>query len=251
MRYRGKYEAVPVRRGRRKGNIHLQMLVTSAVSFVLCCSMLLGTTMAWFTDTITIAANQISIGELKVDVLYKGSSLRNSSTPVFGGAGDTDKWGPGRYQIKELVIQNQGTLDLNYALNFLADNTSQAGFQYFDVYVKNDSDPKADPAVILEEGDGWNHAGTLAQLLANESRTVFQGRLNASTDGNKTQSVWSIALVMPTDVNDPSIQGTDLCLNIRLHAYQITAIPETTAPAEETSAPTTENEEPVDNGETE
>lgn len=244
MRYRGKYEAVPVRQKRKKGSIHLQMMVTSAVSFVLCCSMLLGTTMAWFTDTITIAANQISIGELKVDVLYKGNSLRNTSIPVFGGTDDTEKWSPGSHRIKELVIQNQGTLDLNYALTFLAEDSTHKAFQYFDVYVKMESDPNAPLATILEESNGWTHVGTLAEILSNENKTVFNGRLNASTDGNKTQEVWSIALVMPLGVQDASIQGANLTLNIRLNAYQVTAVSETTAPPAETEAP-------VESGQTE
>ena len=44
-------------------------LLTSVVAILLCCTMLLGTTFAWFTDTATSANNVIKAGNLDVDLL--------------------------------------------------------------------------------------------------------------------------------------------------------------------------------------
>ena len=42
-------------------------LVSSAVSLTLCSAMLLGTTMAWFTDTVSSGNNVIKSGKLDVE----------------------------------------------------------------------------------------------------------------------------------------------------------------------------------------
>ena len=246
MRYRGKYEAVPVRQKRKKGSIHLQMMVTSAVSFVLCCSMLLGTTMAWFTDTITSSPNQIIIGELKVDVLYNGNSLRNSTVPVFGGSGNGFVWQPKGLQIRELVVENQGNLDLNYSLTFLSDEENLSAFEYFDVYVKHGDDLSATYPEVTQEQDKWEHIATLADILKDKSIPVFAGCLEAGENGNKSHHVYSIALVMRSDVTDTSIQGSSLRLYIQLHASQVSAATEPTTPPA-----VTETEAPVEGGQTE
>ena len=45
-------------------------LLASVLSMVVCCVMLLGSTFAWFTDSVTNNHNQIIIGNLDVDLLY-------------------------------------------------------------------------------------------------------------------------------------------------------------------------------------
>jgi predicted ribosomally synthesized peptide with SipW-like signal peptide len=48
-------------------------LLTSVLSLVLCFAMLLGTTFAWFTDTVTSSGNVIQVGDLDVE-LYQHTS---------------------------------------------------------------------------------------------------------------------------------------------------------------------------------
>ena len=42
-------------------------LVASVVSMAMCCALLLGTTFAWFTDSVTNTGNVITAGNLKID----------------------------------------------------------------------------------------------------------------------------------------------------------------------------------------
>lgn len=100
-------------------------LVTSALSLVLCLSMLIGTTFAWFTDSVTSANNKIQSGNLDVD-LYMWTAadasveITDESDPIFGaGALAQDKndetlWEPGKTQVAYLSIKNNGSLDLKY-----------------------------------------------------------------------------------------------------------------------------------------
>ena len=44
-------------------------LFTSALALLMCVTMLIGTTFAWFTDTASTAVNKIQAGNLKVDII--------------------------------------------------------------------------------------------------------------------------------------------------------------------------------------
>ena len=79
-------------------------LISSIVALVLCLAMLIGSTLAWFTDTISVTAD-INVGSLKValekyvDGEYKNIGTKDgnagyteSTEPVFGGTGWTPKY---------------------------------------------------------------------------------------------------------------------------------------------------------------
>ena len=90
-------------------------LLTSVLSLVLCVAMLVGTTFAWFTDSVTSANNKIQAGNLKIDLELldktsgKWNSIKKSNAPIF----DYDKWEPGYTDVKVLKVENEGTLALN------------------------------------------------------------------------------------------------------------------------------------------
>ena len=50
-----------------KKNVTKHALIFSIISMLLCCTMFMGTTYAWFTDSVTSADNKISSGTLEVD----------------------------------------------------------------------------------------------------------------------------------------------------------------------------------------
>lgn len=104
-------------------------LISSVLSLVLCMAMLIGTTYAWFTDSVTSSGNKIQAGNLDVD-LYMWNGLEdnaanrveitNESAPIFGAgslAQDNNAqtlWEPGKTQVAYLSIKNNGSLDLKY-----------------------------------------------------------------------------------------------------------------------------------------
>ena len=100
-------------------------LFASAMALLLCFSMLLGTTYAWFTDSVTSVGNKIVAGTLDVDLYIWNSAaesveITEDSAPIFGeGAVAQDKnsatlWEPGKTQVAYLSIKNNGNLDLKY-----------------------------------------------------------------------------------------------------------------------------------------
>lgn len=96
-------------------------LLMSALSLLLCVSMLVGTTFAWFTDSVTSAGNIIQSGTLDVDMIdAQGNSMAGQViefVAVDGRAQDEILWEPGcTYKTEPVTIINKGNLALKYEL---------------------------------------------------------------------------------------------------------------------------------------
>jgi len=86
----------------------------SLVSLLLCFSMLLGSTWAWFTDSVTSTNNRIATGTLNIDLeYYKDGSWEKvtESTNVFEQG---TLWEPGHTEVVYFKISNLGSLALKY-----------------------------------------------------------------------------------------------------------------------------------------
>ena len=91
-------------------------LISSVLVFVLCFSMLLGTTFAWFTDSAMSADNKIIAGTLDVELWQHtaadaSQNISDSNEPVFSG---DILWEPGKTEVVYLSIRNNGSLALKY-----------------------------------------------------------------------------------------------------------------------------------------
>ena len=92
-------------------------LFHSVIALILCFSMLMGTTFAWFTDEVTNSNNMIATGKLDIELEYShdGKIWRTvkDSTPIFDR---NAKWEPGYTEVVYLRISNKGSLALKYKL---------------------------------------------------------------------------------------------------------------------------------------
>ena len=89
-------------------------LIASVLSLLLCVSMLVGTTFAWFTDSVSSSNNVIKSGNLDIDVQY---TLDGAAWKDLNGANDLfqkDLWEPGHTEVVALKIENKGSLALKY-----------------------------------------------------------------------------------------------------------------------------------------
>ena len=89
-------------------------LLMSALSLLLCFSMLLGTSWAWFTDSVSSGSNVIKSGNLDLDVQY---TLDGKTWNDLDGAKDLFQkglWEPGHTEVVALKITNKGSLALKY-----------------------------------------------------------------------------------------------------------------------------------------
>ena len=90
-------------------------LLMSALSLLLCVSMLVGTTFAWFTDSVTSGNNIIKSGNLDIELEYW------NGTQWVDVSGKSDiltntLWEPGVTEVAYLRVKNAGTLALKYQL---------------------------------------------------------------------------------------------------------------------------------------
>ena len=97
-------------------------LLLSALSLLMCVSMLIGSTFAWFTDTASTAVNAIQSGKLDV-VLEKFDEAKGEWVSAEGeplkwittDAVDNVLWEPGcTYKLPKLRVRNAGNLALKY-----------------------------------------------------------------------------------------------------------------------------------------
>ncbi len=110
-------------------NATAKAFVMSILSLMLCLSMLVGTTFAWFTDSVTSGVNKIVAGNLDVNVYYTTDPANEESwKPVSSDTGDLfqtidgkfgaeDLWEPGHMEVVYLKIVNEGTLALKYQIS--------------------------------------------------------------------------------------------------------------------------------------
>ncbi len=97
-----------------KKNHTRSALFTSIISLLLCVSMLVGTTFAWFTDEVTSDRNTIAAGNLDVELMANDVEV-DGSTVLFDDV-DHDLWEPGAVAYENLQVKNVGTLALQYTL---------------------------------------------------------------------------------------------------------------------------------------
>ena len=100
-------------------------LLSSVVAMLVCITMLIGTTFAWFTDTASTAVNKIQSGTLDValEMSTDGTNWETAEgkTLTFktadNRAADQILWEPGcTYELPKLRVVNKGNLALKYKI---------------------------------------------------------------------------------------------------------------------------------------
>ena len=92
-------------------------LLASVMALFLCFTMLLGTTFAWFTDSVTSANNIIKAGNLDIELYHSDKAVTDEkvgeNTKLFD---EVALWEPGVMVWEELTVKNEGDLTLKYQL---------------------------------------------------------------------------------------------------------------------------------------
>ena len=154
-------------------------LLMSALSLLLCVSMLVGTTFAWFTDSVTSAGNIIQSGRLDVEMNWVDGKENPATTTAWKDASEGaifnyDLWEPGYAEVRHIEIKNAGTLALKYQLSIAANGEVSKLADAIDVYY-------VDPAQQINERTGLTadkKLGTLTEVLA-AINTTASGELKA------------------------------------------------------------------------
>ena len=106
-------------------------LISSTVALIICITILIGTTFAWFTDSNTSGINSIQSGNLDVELTYTNSyngtpETVDENTKIFMDInGNPMLWEPGAFASGRFEVANNGTLALKYQLQIIQANATE------------------------------------------------------------------------------------------------------------------------------
>ena len=112
-------------------------LIASLLMLAICFTSFVGTTFAWFTDSVSSSGNKIVAGSLKIDLELhdkendKWNSIKESHAPIF----NYEYWEPGYVDAKLLKVENEGNLALKWKAKFVSNAELGILADVIDVYV--------------------------------------------------------------------------------------------------------------------
>ena len=174
-----------------KKNTTKRSLLASVLALVMCVTMLVGTTFAWFTDSASTAVNKIESGTLHVDIVDKDGNSLDGKTLSFR---DVNKnadilWEPGAtFALDSFRIVNTGKLALKYKVIINGVNGNAKLLEAIDFTVKIGDAAKVALAdwegILLPEGKtattdnevvGATDFITISGTMKKEAGNEYQG----------------------------------------------------------------------------
>lgn len=198
-------------------------LLMSALALILCVSMLIGSTYAWFTDSVTSGNNIIKSGNLDVELFWSTDAANwtevNEDTNVFK---ENTLWEPGHTEVVYLKVRNAGTLALKYNLGINVSSETLG--------INVDDDPfKLSDYILYNIYDGVKNYANSAEARGTEIGTKLNTPYSQASQLLKTgdETVVTMVVFMPTTVGNEANYKTGtnapvINLGINLFATQYT-----------------------------
>ncbi len=198
-----------------KTRITKRALLMSALSLVLSISMLVGSTFAWFTDSVTSANNVIKSGNLDVELYYQaeGQSEWTKVTETTNVFKENALWEPGYTEVVKLKVVNEGSLALKYTLGVnVAEEVGSVNM--------NGKDFKLSEFIKFGIVDGeadYTRETAIAAVDANATalNTAYNTNvtaLDAKNDTDSDEKIITMVVYMPTTVGNDANHKDDAAI---------------------------------------
>ena len=132
-------------------------LLASVMAMLLCFTMLIGTTYAWFTDEVVSNGNIITSGTLDVTMEWaNGKEDPTTATWTDAATGaifNNELWEPGYTEARHIKISNAGTLAFNWTLAIVPNGNVSALADVIDVYLYGAGDRASSDAKQVADRD--------------------------------------------------------------------------------------------------
>ncbi len=201
-------------------------LLMSGLALLMCVSMFIGSTFAWFTDSVKTGVNSIVSGNLDVELYYQNDSTTGWTKPTeTSNIFKKDAlWEPGHTEVIKLKVVNEGSLALKYqfAINILGEslgiNVDNETFKLSDyihfAILEGERTLTREEAVEQAESAGVN------KLSSKYSQTSF-------LEKNGDEEIVTMVVYMPESVGNKANYKTGtaaptITLGLHLFATQYT-----------------------------
>lgn len=148
-------------------------LFSSVIVPLLCFTMLLGATFAWFTDNASSSVNKIQAGTLDIQLLDANGNSLNGRQKAAGHENDEVLWEPGcTYNLQTITIKNNGNLALKYKIEITGIQGDAKLNEAIDWKITNSnttvSELGADHSLAVGASDTLTISGTMKTTAGNE-----------------------------------------------------------------------------------
>ena len=214
-------------------NTTKRSLLASVLALVMCVSMLVGTTFAWFTDTASTGVNKIQAGTLDIQLLDEdGNSLEGQTLGWKKAAGHENEevlWEPGcTYELQPIVIKNAGNLALKYKISISGiqgDAQLNNAIEWTITNTSNTTALAADHALAAGASDTLTIKGHMKEDAGNEYQglsidgiaiTVYATQYTSEYDSNNNtydaRAEYGTAVATAADFSSAIAAGKDVLL---------------------------------------
>ena len=186
-------------------------IILCALSLALCVALLVGSTFAWFSDSITNSGNTITAGNLTAQWSYR---TLNDDTAEYTAVGEElplfsadTVWQPGGSQGYDFKVENVGSVEFVWGLAIdLADTAGESQNNLTDVLV-----------VYVN--------GAQSEVGFTDGAVVINGTLAVSDDEstadiNESFCEFSLAFAIPEDAGN-DYQNSSVSFSLTLSARQV------------------------------
>lgn len=223
------------------------VLLLSLTSLLLCASMFVGSTYAWFTVSVVSRNNVIRSGKLQVSL--EMGVLKSDATRATDGASvgcyevDDYNWisidnntkilneeelfEPGALQTCPLRVKNEGTVSLQYALGTNVAFEKQGINVYGDPFLLSDH---LKVALVRDRVDLGEKEDALKYIEAGYSSDAVQGNMKnlsvtGALSGDTRFAYYTVLVTMPDPADNKAnyksgTQGPTVCFGLNLYATQ-------------------------------
>ena len=198
------------------------MLWAAALTAVLCLTLLVGATFAWFTATVVNSGNRIQAGTLSVDLLMDKaedgnySSIKDGSGDIFS-AGSDGLWEPGKTEIVYLAVKNAGSLAVDYQVILDVEDGGLAGaLKYVVLEGATHEDAKASNWDELVSAAG----GGAAQMKDGQTVVLEGEKLAAVSEDTLNGGIAYFALAVHMSQSGNEYQGQYVDVDLHVAATQ-------------------------------
>ena len=200
--------------------------IGSVVAIMICFSLLLGTTFAWFTDAVNSVENKIVAGNLDIELEYSKNMEENSWVTVEGSDALIDKdtlWEPGHTEVVYLKITNKGSLALKYNFNMRAKDvvkgeTADGKDIYLSQHLKYD---------VIEVSNAFANRDAARAAVEGSAKVLADYSTEGNMKAGDPSKTVALVVYMPEEVGNEANHKTgteapQINLAVTLNATQFT-----------------------------